>query len=117
MFCSRYDIHPILLASELTLCNFIAYLSEKLSAKTARVYLSAITLFHLAHGHGDPLQQVDLLKYVVGGLQCSQTSHSHPRQPVTVSVVRKLKARLQVHRGLNRFDKTSPLVGIYPGIL
>ena len=56
-------------ASELTLCYFIAHLSETLSAQTARVYLAAIRLFHLEHGHGDPLQQADLLKYVLDGMQ------------------------------------------------
>ena len=104
-FCSQYDIYPILPASELTLCYFIAYLSERLSSQTARVYLSGIRLLHLEHGHGDPLQQADLLKYVLNGLQRSQTSHSHPRQPVTVSILRQLKASLQAHRDLNRFDK------------
>ena len=104
-FCSQYDIHPILPASELTLGYFIAYLSKSLSAQNARVYLSAIRLFHLEHGHGDPLQQADLLKNMLSGLQRSQSSQTHPRQPVTVSILRKLKASLQVHRGLNRFAK------------
>lgn len=87
------------------MCYFIAHLSETLSAQTAKVYLAAIRLLHLEQGHADPLHHADRLKHVLDGMQRCQTSKPHLRQPVTISVLRQLKASLLAHRNLSRFDK------------
>ena len=92
-FCQLYGLPP-LPPSPLTLRYFCAYLSTSVKHTTIKLYLSAIRLNHIEHGHPDPTQDA-LLQYVVKGVKRSQTMSTRPRLPITIDVLRSLK--LQLH--------------------
>ena len=91
-FCRLYSLPP-LPTSPLTLRYFCAYLSTSVTHSIIKLYLSAIRLYHVEHGHTDPTQDT-LLQYVVKGIKCSQSTTTRPRLPITIVILRALKAAL-----------------------
>ena len=75
------------------LYSLCAYLSTSVKHPTIKLYLSAIRLHHIEHGHTDPTQDT-LLQYVVKGIKRSQSTTTRPRLPITIDILRALKAAL-----------------------
>lgn len=93
-FCARFNILP-LPASSLTLQYFCAYVSQHISYKTLKVYLSAIRLLHIEHDLPDPTDD-SLLELVCRGIRRQQGDNKRPRLPITINILRTLKNQLRV---------------------
>ena len=92
-FCSRFSM-PALPASSLTLQYFCADISQSVSYKTLKVYLSGICLLHIENGLSDPTDD-KLLQLVWHGIHRQQGDNQRPRLPITINCLKSLKEQLR----------------------
>ena len=91
-FCTHFSIEPYP-ATSLTLHYFCAELSQKLSYKPIKVYLSAIRFEHLERGLPDPTDN-ELLHMLCKGIKRLQGDNTTLRLPITINIMRMLKDQL-----------------------
>ena len=91
-FCTCFSIEPYP-ATSLTSRYFCAKLSQKLSYKTIKVYLSAIRFEHLERGLPDPTNN-ELLHMLCKGIKCLQGDNTTLRLPTTINIMCTLKDQL-----------------------
>ena len=71
---------------------------------TIKIYLAALRLLHIESGFTDPTTDT-LLQYTIKGIKRSQTTHTRPRLPITISLLRQLKQALHDSTSLSTQDK------------
>ena len=82
-------------ASSLTLEYFCAQVSQHISYKTLKVYLSGIRLAHIEQGLPDPTDSTSL-HLVCRGIRRQQGDHQRIRLPITINLLRLLKQQLRI---------------------
>ena len=87
-FCQEHSQPPLPL-SEHTLCQFTAVMSQELTWKTIRIYLSALRFFQIRAGL--PLSSFPRLTYVLKGIHRLTPDHQRKhRLPITLQLLRTL---------------------------
>ena len=90
-FSSKFNITPYP-ASSHTLQFFCAYLAQRVSYKSNKVYLAGIWLIHLEL---DPTTD-ECLHLVVKGIRRFQGDSSRPRLLITINLLHTLKQQLRI---------------------
>ena len=81
-------------ATETTLRFFAAYLSDQVSFKTIKLYLTGICFAHTENSLPDPFQEAPLLHLLLRGIKRTVGLSSHQRLPITVNALRQFKEEL-----------------------
>ena len=94
-FCNIFSLMP-LLASEETLCYFVACLGQKGLAHTSiRTYLSGVRQLQISHSFKDPrIDQMPRLQQILKGVKVERGKEGkapHPCLPITPAILRKIK--------------------------
>ena len=92
-FCHAFGIPPSP-ASSLTLEYFCVHVSQHVSYKTLKVYLSGIRLAHIEQGLADPTESASL-HLVCRGIRRQQGDNRRTRLPITINLLRVLKEQLR----------------------
>ena len=92
-FCHQFGIVPFP-ASSLTLEYFCAHVSQQISCKTLKVYLSEICLAHIERGLPDPTKSTSL-HLVCRGIRRQQGDSRRVWLPITINLLRLLKEQLR----------------------
>ena len=88
------------------LVYFAVALSQSLTLPTIRVYLSAVGSFHRRQGFKDPIRHNPQLKMVLCVTQRANIDRrSHPRQPITRTILHRVLHQVQHSYKLRRQDK------------
>jgi hypothetical protein len=90
-FCQAHRYSPLPL-SEHTLCQFAAVMSQTVTWKTIRIYLSALRFFQIRAGLPDPsLSSFPRLTYVLRGIhRLTPDRQRRHRLPITMHLLRAL---------------------------
>ena len=102
-FCDRFNIQQFPAAS-LTLRYFCTSIAQRVSYKTIKVYLAGIRLEHLERGLHDPTDD-KLLQLLCTGIKRSQETTTHSRLPITIDLLRSLKAQLRNDASYSLLEK------------
>ena len=97
-FCERYQVSDPFPVTEVLLCLFAAYLADDgLATQTVKSYLAAVHNMQLSLGLPDPREQSSLLvlKRVLAGISRTWGQSSRVRQPITASLLCKIREELE----------------------
>lgn len=94
-FCESFGITPLPVVENI-LCYYVACLGQQgLAHSSIRTYLSGVRQLQISHGFKDVnFEQMPRLRQIIKGVQIEQGRQgrvSHPRLPITPSILRKLK--------------------------
>ena len=88
-------ISPPFPASSLTLEYFCVHVSQHVSCKTLKVYLSGIRLADIERGTADPSKSIPS-HLVCRGIHRQQGDNQRTRLPITINLLRVLKEQLRI---------------------
>ena len=113
-FADEYKVTITLPVSETVLIAFVAHLSGKWNYKAINVALAAVRSKHVDIGLNLRLEDMVGLKRVVQGIKYSSQPQRHPeRRPITVEVLQKLKAALNLSWHDDRLFWAVACVAVY----
>lgn len=111
-FCNAINIQPIPL-SQHDLGRYIAYLSRRLCFSSIRQYLNVVRILHVEAGLGNPLEKNWYVTSILKGVRRIKGDSSNQKLPITLEILAKMFAKLDLTCSFDRTFWTACLVAFF----
>ena len=111
-FCNIYGYNPVP-ASPWVVCQYMAHLAQRLKYKSVKQYVNIIRIIHRDCGYPDPLSNNAFATTVLKGIRRIKGDSVHRMLPMTVSILRRMRGRLDLTKSSNCTYWAACLIAFY----